>query len=463
MSDADKRRGDSRLSASLLVLAALTLGRALQINYGMFDERALLWLSAAFGLCATGIVWYRVRPIKRLHRFGELGLTSILVGGLLLQLLQLAFAPPALRFLPEQLPPAGFRAALAVVACLVILGATRLPGLKRIWFPLVLLVHASLGYWILAGSPRSPVDVYLFQNDASAALIDGRNPYTVKYPNIYGPDTPFYGPGLTKDGWLTFGFPYLPFSLLLALPGHLMAGDFRYANLVAYGLSGVLMGYASSGVVAQLAACFYLFTPLVFLILEGGWTEPQVVLLLSATTFCACRMPRAVPLVFGLFLAVKQYLVLAVPIAYLLARATRLELPKLLAVSLLAAAAITLPFLLWDPRPFVESVVTLQLKQPFRPDSLSYPAWIANQGGPVLPAGLAFGAAAAALAVALWLLPRTQAGATAAMGFVYFAFFAFNKQAFANYYLFVIGALCCAVAALQVKESKDAKASREQP
>ena len=42
--------------------------------------------------------------------------------------------------------------------------------------------------------------------------------------------------------------------------------------------------------------------------------------------------------------------------------------------------------------------------------------------------------------------PRTPAGFAGGVALVYFAFFAFNKQAFENYYFFVIGALCCAVA-----------------
>jgi hypothetical protein len=119
---------------------------------------------------------------------------------------------------------------------------------------------------------------------------------------------------------------------------------------------------------------------------------------------------------------------------------------------LLVAAAVTLPFLLWDPRPFMESVVTLQLYQPFRPDSLSYLAWVAIRGGPVLSGALAFVAAAVALVLALWLTARTPAGVAAGVALVYYAFFAFNKQAFANYYLFVVGALACAISTARVGE-----------
>jgi hypothetical protein len=36
-----------------------------------------------------------------------------------------------------------------------------------------------------------------------------------------------------------------------------------------------------------------------------------------------------------------------------------------------------------------------------------------------------------------------------AVAFVFFAFFAFNKQAFCNYYSFVVGALCVALGSWQ--------------
>jgi hypothetical protein len=49
-------------------------------------------------------------------------------------------------------------------------------------------------------------------------------------------------------------------------------------------------------------------------------------------------------------------------------------------------------------------------------------------------------------ALSLWRLPSTPAGFAAAVALNSFAFFAFNKQAFCNYYFFVIGALCVALA-----------------
>ena len=188
-----------------------------------------------------------------------------------------------------------------------------------------------------------------------------------------------------------------------------------------------------------------------FLILDQSWTEPLVVVLLAATVFGACRTPRIVPYTFGMLIAVKQYLVLAVPLSYGLARAAGIDLRKLLVIAMAVAAVVTIPFVIWDPRAFFDSVVTLQFKQPFRADALTYPAWIVSQGGARWTAALSFVAAALALGLALRLVPRTPAGFASAVALVYFSFFAWNKQAFANYYFFVIGALCCAVATARVE------------
>jgi len=58
-------------------------------------------------------------------------------------------------------------------------------------------------------------------------------------------------------------------------------------------------------------------------------------------------------------------------------------------------------------------------------------------------------AAGVATVLVLRRAPRTPAGFAAGASLVFLAFFAFNKQAFCNYYFFVIGGICCALAASQ--------------
>jgi len=88
----------------------------------------------------------------------------------------------------------------------------------------------------------------------------------------------------------------------------------------------------------------------------------------------------------------------------------------------------------------------LQAQQPFRAEALSYLAHFAS-GDWHPPNWLGFVSAGIAIAIALLRAQRTPAGFAASVALTFIAFFAFNKQAFCNYYFFVIGACCIALAA----------------
>jgi uncharacterized membrane protein len=306
---------------------------------------------------------------------------------------------------------------------------------------------------VLHNAPVPTIDVNIFQRDSIAALRHGHDPYGITFPDIYA-DLDYYGTGLSVDGRLQFGFPYPPLSLLLATPGEFF-GDHRFAQLAAMELSALLMTFARPGGAGLIAAALYLTTPRTFFVLHQAWTEPFVVLGLSAVVFAACRSRKAASSWFGAFIALKQYLVLGLPAALLLLPwpLTRGDLQRFAVRSAGVALAVTLPFVLWNPAGFWKSVVTLQFYQPFREDSLSYLAWWAVLGHERPPAFIAFVAMAIAAAVAVWRFPRTPAGFGAALSLTFFAFFAFNKQAFCNYYMLVIGGLCVALAAWRYPES----------
>jgi hypothetical protein len=119
----------------------------------------------------------------------------------------------------------------------------------------------------------------------------------------------------------------------------------------------------------------------------------------------------------------------------------------MIAVAGVVTAVVSLPLIVCNIPAYVHSAVTLQFQQPFRADALSLSAWWYSHGHAPPPNALAFLAAVAAIALSLWRAPHTPAGFAAAVAVVYYAFLAFNKQAFCNYYFFVVGALCCALAA----------------
>ncbi len=432
----------TRVSAAALALSAVALGHALEVASGHVHPSAIVWLCAAIALAAVGVA----APARLGFLDGERPLVAVLSAALAIELGEHFWKPPgaAAPFLdPATLRP--FHLGIVAAGALVAAIALGPPRLRRLAVPSLLALHAALGVWLLRTSPSPHIDVFAIHRESLDALLRGANPYALTFRNIYS-STVMYGPEQLAGGRLNFGYCYPPLDLLVALPGHL-AGDYRLSFLAAMTLSGALVAFSRPGRVAPLAAALLLFTPRGFYVLEHGWTDPVAALALSATVFAALRAPRLLPLALGALLASKQYSILVVaPAAALLLHGRWRDGLR----ALLVAAAITLPFLLWAPRAFVWSVGLLQLYSPFRPDALSLLAFVASIGGPRLPSVVGFAAALPATVLGLARGARTAAGFAAASALALLAFFAFNKQAFCNYYFLCIAALAAAVAAAPI-------------
>jgi hypothetical protein len=438
-------RTGAATQAFLLSLAAVFLGQALQINNGNGHEHAWPYLFATLLTVALAAL---SPPWPTIEETGDHLAVLVLGVGLALQFSQLVVSPPGYYVRP--IP--GFRQFFSILAAAAVVAGAALskrPALGRYHGPALVLLFALAGYWMIRASYPPQIDVFVFQQESSRALIQGRNPYALTFPNIYG-NMNFYGPGVADARTVFIGFPYFPLSLLLALPAWLVAGDFRFAQLVACAMAAAAFTGLGPGRLPLLAAALLLFTPRMFFVLEQGWTEPFGVALLALVVLAAARRSRWLPLALGALLAWKQYTVLFIPLAALLVprpfrwRAyARLVLP-----AIAVAAVVTLPFFLWNPAAFWKSVVAAQFAQPFRTEALSLPAWwVVQEGHPqfnVLPWMLS-GTLIALVAV----LSRRQSGPAAfatSAALVYAVFIAFSKQSFANYWWFVLGCICCALA-----------------
>lgn len=436
----------------LLVAAAVGLGHALQIANGFYDERAIRVLTVALLLTIAAVALPRRAGAAAGDR-GQAMVFVALVIGIGWQLLALLETPP-LMYMAADASLEIFKGGVLVLAALTAAGASRAVWFRHWWFPAALGAHAALGWWTLVASPSPAIDVVVVHRAAIEALMDGRNPYQITFANIYGPGSPFYNPEAVAGDRVLFGYPYPPLSLLLAVPGHLLAGDYRYAQLAALSAGAALLGSARPSLNARLAAVLLLTTPRVFFVLEQGWTEPLAVCLLGLLLFAVCRVPRLLPWAAGLLLVAKQYLLIATPLVWRQLRAEAasdraagaLDFKSGVARTATAALAVTLPFAIWHLPAFVDHVVLLQTREPFRIDSLSYLSWAARAGlgeGSFIWAGLA---AAAGLAFSFWRTPATAGGLASSLALATFVTFAFGSKAFCNYYFFVIGALCYAAA-----------------
>src|SRR5688572_33132956 len=244
-----------------VVASAAALGWALQIANGFYDDRALTWLTVAFvSAILAAVLWRAERSFTLFAPRGQLGeswLQLLTVMAVAWQIVSLLTSPPGI-FLDERANIGLFNVGVIAEAAVIGVGVARIGKLARLWFPALLALHLALGVWMLRSSPSPRIDVVTVHGEAFDALLGGRSPYDISFENIYGPNSPFYNPQLVEGDRVMFGYPYPPLSLLLAAPGHLIAGDYRYAQLVAWVVAAALIGFFKFFVLSMLSVALFM-------------------------------------------------------------------------------------------------------------------------------------------------------------------------------------------------------------
>lgn len=433
------RRHTSR-TAILILFAIGALGTAMAVSH---------WTATTTAFASAGIALVLLlASVLSSHRDRGLAVGPrtlvILAAALLAEFVWLLFAAPDVVITHNIY--------VALVAAAVPLAGLALAGWtnsSRWSVAGFLLIYLALGIGTIAGAPTPPIDVWAWHGEALDALFSGRNPYAMTMPNIYGAaSSQYYGPGLVAGDRVLMGFQYPPLSLFLAVPGYLL-GDYRYSLLIAGAVTGGVLYLLRPGAMGAIAAALWLFSPIAFFVIGCGWTDTFAVLFLTLTAFAASRRSRWMFVPLGLLFAVKQYAVLAAPLVLLLpvteAEDSIRGRLRLLLEAAGVAVAVTAPMFLLNPSAMFRDLVTFQVLQPFRAESLSIPGWWhqVRQGGQV-PVWLCFVAIVPATLVALWRRRVTAYGFPLGTALVLMVFFAFGKQAFVNYYHFVFGALVTA-------------------
>ena len=235
--------------AVLLTVVATALAVALQFHDGLLEPFGFTVMAASLG----GLGWALLRPPSdRLFTRNEASIERSLGAAVaLVMAVQFTRRPGVFLDVHGLLAYVPFVAGIVAAAAVLAPALRARPASGRLRLALLGLValHLALGAWVIRHSPNPAIDVVVFQRDGVAALLRGHNPYTLTFPNIYtGTSTyDYYGPGMTVGGRLQFGFPYPPLSLLLAIPGSVFGGDFRYSQLVAMTTTGVLIACARGG------------------------------------------------------------------------------------------------------------------------------------------------------------------------------------------------------------------------
>jgi hypothetical protein len=436
----------SSIPFACLTISAVSLGIALEWQDGFYHPVALALLSVALMTAVAGV--FRLRAAPPAGTRGALALRALLGFGLALQLGALLYKSPGLYVQPDA-SVGLFRLGVIVQATCVAAAVLGIRSLARFWFPALLATTLALGAWMLTASPDPQIDVVEVHRAALRALGRGRNPYDITFRNIYGArSSAFYNPDAVVGDRVQFGYPYPPLSLLLVAPGQMIFKDYRYAQLIATVGAAALIGYGGGGLLAALAASLFVTTPRLYFVLEQGWTEPIALLLLALTSWTMLRRPGWTPWAAGAMAVTKQYLGLAAPLIWRYAGSASIGVRRFLERAVLVATVVTLPFVLWKPRAFIDTVILLQLREPFRIDSLSYASWAARAGFGRLSFLWALAAATLALIIVFRRIPNNAAGFAAGLAVTTFCSFAVGSKAFCNYYFFVVGALCTAMAAL---------------
>ncbi|MFN2549056.1 MAG: hypothetical protein ABR567_16670 [Myxococcales bacterium] len=438
--------------AVFCAVAAVLIGAALQLSSGMYDARALalvtaatlLAVAAAFGDTRWGhSIGTLIRDTRK--RVSPFILGAACAGGLVVHF----FFNPTFYGDPRKLESFHWFAVVGLVLLSAYLCLHLRASFIRARFLLLLACFAMMGIAVLRASPRPWIDVWYLQQGAADALWHGYDPYSVSYPNIYGRMANVsYPPELLVNGRL-FSFCYPPLTILVDLPARLLFGDIRYASLGLMIFSAWAIARLARGAEGELAALFILFQPRTFFVLEQSWIEPLVLAAIALTALLAARRFGAVALgiALGLLVASKQYSpYFALPLFLAFPPEKRL---RSLLVAAGIAAAVLVPFAVWDWHGFWRGLVTWHFMLSSRDDALSLMAlWNRHGGAPKAVVTLVPFLGVALLAGTLrWRVTVAQALAAAAAA--YLLVVVAYKQAFCNYYWLSAGLLCAAVSALQ--------------
>jgi len=276
------------------------------------------------------------------------------------------------------------------------------------------------GALTVSGAPDLYTDVQIGHKLGYRSLIAGDNPYS----DIAIPDTA----PLEWNLGTIIGYPYPPVTLV-AYSAMEWLWDSRFASVLSLALIAWVISRRSPrfGTLGLPVAGLVVSIPITAVVIEFGWTEPlQAVLLLGAALLW--RRPVLYGIVFGLAIASKQYMVLAV---IPLLSAPFPDRWKRLGISAAVAAVTLVPFFLWNPDAMWNALVAFQFDRPVRGDSTSIEAF-----GIVLPI-----LAALALSIAVGLVAGRRANtpgklllAQAATIGVYFAA---SPNAFPNYWYLI--------------------------
>jgi hypothetical protein len=431
-----------------LLLAYLALAAGVAIEHGHFSPVAITLVCLGSASLVVAAASHLRSGAQSLRRTSAVSLEKLLTVALVLMLVGGVFDAPG-----YYLQSRAYRVVFIVVqlGLAVTLGlglfARRLEARWRhAVFAAGVIAGIALRIGMISGSPAPQIDVFTQFQESAAHLLHGLNPYSTAVSDPYH--------GTINYGYHVTGYAYPPANLYPQTAAYLLLGDIRYACIlfecVAIAALYALVPVARRAA-GQLLVLLFLFHPRGLFVIEQAWTEPLLVGAAGIFLWLAAIRPasRWVPVVFGFFLSLKQYLVFFAVLYFGQQRRWRL-LGPVTAVVLLT----WLPFLIWDFRSAIDNGLLFQFRTAFRPDGLTLSSvafrWFGWQPTKWVAIGLGL-----AVTGAGWKFfqGRGLGGYLYASLLATLAAFLVGSQAFCNYYYF-FGALVLFLIAVRLREEE---------
>jgi len=168
---------------------------------------------------------------------------------------------------------------------------------------------------IMSASPRAQIDVWTVHEEGAQAFVDGKNPYTIEYTNIYPPEL---RPTLTPGG---VTFSYMPGVFMWMSPWKALGLDTRYSQLVTRLFTAILLlliaraASARRDFMTYVPALLFITFPLNTFFIVRAWNDDISMMCYALAGYgMISRRPWALFVATNFLLLHKQHAIFFVPI-----------------------------------------------------------------------------------------------------------------------------------------------------
>ena len=220
-------------------------------------------------------------------------------------------------------------------------------------------------------SPNPHIDVFVSNTSAVDFFLQGLNPYSQTYVDIYGGRFDYHP-----------GFVYWPMALYLQTVSKLIFGDIRSILVLAWWCAAFFFP-KNNPRAAQLKKIWWLIPFLAFGF-EQGWIDP-LLSLMAAITLWSMKNKKwwLTAIAIGLAASIKQYgfIIGAFPLIALALDQGWKVVGKVSLFAGILFIALLAPFLIWNLQDFISMTLTTHAHALARPDALNFTAfWMKISG-----------------------------------------------------------------------------------